>query len=134
MGSMEAPPAFLRIDTDNPTVFGFEITGQFTSADIENAYGLLDAAYEGHDKIDVLLRASGYDGFEWSALVETSTIKGKLKALKHIRRYALVGGPAWMGPMVGLVAPFTSIEARHFAAEDEAKAWEWLGAHPVETA
>lgn len=132
MSSMEAPPAFRRIDTDNANVFGFEIAGHFTAADIENAYGLLDAAYQGHDKIDVLLRASGYDGFDWSALVDATTIKGKMKALQHIRRYALVGGPAWMGPMVGLLSPLTSIETRHFAAEDEAKAWEWLGANPLE--
>lgn len=130
MKSMDAPPPFRRIDTDNPEVYAFEIVGHFTQADIENAYGLLDAAYEGHDKIDVLLRATGYDGFDWSALFDPMTFKGKMKALHHIRRYALVGGPAWMGPVVGLFAPLTSIETRHFADADEAKAWEWLGAKP----
>jgi uncharacterized protein YacL (UPF0231 family) len=132
MSSMDAPPVFRRIDTDKSDVFGFEIVGHFTNADVENAFGLLDAAYQGHDKIDVLLRASGYDGFDWSTLFNPDTFKGKLKAFQHIRRYALVGGPAWMGPMVGLIAPLTSIETKHFAAADEAKAWEWLGAKPAD--
>lgn len=132
MNSMEYPPPFRRIDTDSSEVYAFEIVGHFTAADIENAYGLLDAAYEGHDKIDVLLRATGYDGFDWSALFNATTFKGEMKALHHIRRYALVGGPVWIGPMVGLIAPFTSIETRHFAAADEAKAWQWLGANPVD--
>lgn len=132
MTSLEAMPPFRRIDTDSDNVFAFEIAGHFTSADIENAYGLLDAAYEGHDKIDILLRASGYDGFDWSALLDLTTYKGKMKALHHIRRYALVGGPVWMGPIVELFAPLASIETKHFDAADEAKAWEWLGAEPVE--
>lgn len=132
MNAMEKSPAIRRIDTDKDDVFGFEIAGRFTPADYENTYGLLDAAYKGHDKIDVLVRADGYDGFDWAPIFSPSTWKGEFSAFKHIRRYAVVGGPAWMGAVMGFVAPLTPIEIKHFATADEAKAWQWLGARPVE--
>ena len=32
------------------------IVGHFTAADLENAYGLLEAAYSEHDTVDLLVR------------------------------------------------------------------------------
>ncbi|ODT08053.1 MAG: hypothetical protein ABS58_04135 [Mesorhizobium sp. SCN 65-20] len=132
MSSMAAPPAIRRIETDRDDVFALEIVGRLTPADYENSYGLLDAAYREHDKIDILLRAEGYDGFDWSPIFSQSTWKEEFKAFKHIRRYAMVGGPAWMSTLTRFFSPLSPIEVRYFAPEDETKAWEWLGAEPIE--
>ncbi|MEO5322443.1 STAS/SEC14 domain-containing protein [Mesorhizobium sp. CC13] len=132
MASMDIRPAVRRIETDRNDVLGFEIVGRFTPADYENTYGLLDAAYRGQDKIDILVRAEGYEGFDWSPIFSSSTWKEEFKAFKHIRRYALVGGPAWIGAMMRFFAPLSPIEIRYFPPADEAKAWAWLGARPIE--
>jgi hypothetical protein len=56
----------------------------------------------------------------------------RAKSLRHLRRYAIVGGPLWIQASVTLMQPFLSIEMKTFETEDESKAWEWLSAEPAE--
>ncbi|APH72695.1 SpoIIAA family protein [Aquibium oceanicum] len=122
------PPHIRRMETGRDDAFGFEITGHITASDIENMFGLLEAAYELHDRIDVLVVVREFEGFDWSAALRKSTLSGKAHALKHIRRYAVVGGPGWMSAAMGFFKPFLSVEMRHFALDEEAEAWAWLDA------
>jgi len=133
MQATEPLPAIRRIDTERSDLCALEIVGHFTAPDLENAYGLLEAAYEQHDRIDLLVRITRYEGFDWSAAFDESTIRGKTHALRHIRKYAVVGGPAWMKIVLGVFGPLTPVKTRHFAAEDEAAAWQWIGGRPVES-
>lgn len=121
-------PTIRRIDATRDDLFAFEVAGRITAADLENAYGLLEAAYAKYPEIDVLVKISDYEGFDWEAL-GGGTLKGKAQALKHVRRYAVVGGPPWMKTVLNLFGPFTSVESKHF--DDEQEAWKWLGAAPV---
>jgi hypothetical protein len=134
MHPLDPVPAIRRIDTTREDLCALEIVGRFTAADLENAYGLLEGAYAVHDKIDLLVRISRYDGFDWSAAFTDATIRGKTRALLHIRKYALVGGPAWLRTVIGIFGPLTSIETRYFDADEEAAAWEWMDARPVASA
>ena len=127
MRPLEPVPAIRRIETDRADLCALDVVGHLTSADLENAFGLLEAAYVDHPAIDLLVRLSGYDGFDWDGVFATSTLRGKRNALRHVRRYAVVGGPAWISKSLGLFGRLTSMESRHFDAADEAAAWEWLG-------
>ncbi len=93
MTAIDPLPAIRRIDTDRDDLCALEVAGHFTSNDLENAYGLLEGAYAMHDKVDLLVRIKDYDGFDWGAVFDESTIRGKAQALRHIRNYAVVGGP-----------------------------------------
>jgi len=128
------PPSIRRIETDREDAYAFEITGHITSADMENLYGLLEAGYALHDKVDLLILIHDYEGFDWSAAFTETTMVGKTHALRHIRKYAIVGGPGWMRGVIGFFKPFISLEMSHFEADQAAAAWEWIGAHPVEDA
>ncbi|BCH24261.1 STAS/SEC14 domain-containing protein [Mesorhizobium sp. L-8-3] len=130
MQTTEPLPAIRRIDTDRPDLCALEVVGHFTAADLENAYGLLEAAYEEHDKIDLLVRLSQYEGFDWGAAFDQSTIRGKTKALRRIRKYAVVGGPAWIRIVLGIFGPLTPVQTRHF--DTDAGAWEWIGGQPLD--
>jgi len=55
----------------------------------------------------------------------------KLKALHRVERYAVVGGPLWLAAWVAAVAPVLRLEVRHFPADEETEAWDWLAATPV---
>ena len=131
MHQFEPVPAIRRIETDRDDLCALEIVGRFTAADLENAYGLLEAAYLALEKIDLLVRITHYDGFDWSAVFTRSTARGKTRALRHIRKYAVVGGPGWMRAVIGIFGPLTSIRTKHFDTADESKAWEWIGGRPV---
>ncbi|MGN6464151.1 MAG: STAS/SEC14 domain-containing protein [Rhizobiaceae bacterium] len=131
MGTMEAPIAIRRLDTDREDVFAFDIVGHITAADVENIYGLLEGAYAIHDEIDMLVRIKDYDGVDWDAAMRDFGLLGKTHALKHIRKYAVVGGPGWVGPMISVFKPFFSISMKHFAADKETEAWRWIGAREI---
>ena len=132
MRPLEPVPAIRRIETDRSDVCALEVAGYLTAADLENVYGLLQAAYANHEKVDLLVRLSGYDGFDWRAVFTASTLRGERQALRHIRKYALVAAPGWMRIMLSTFSPLTSIESRNFEAAEEDAAWAWLGARPVD--
>lgn len=124
----ENPPNIRRIDTNREDAFAFKIVGHLSVSDAENFFGLLQGAYELHDKIDVLIILHDYEGFDWQAAFKQQTILGKTRALRHIRKYAIVGGSEWMGSMTTLFRPFFPMEMRHFETESEEEAWSWIGA------
>lgn len=130
----ENPPSVRRVETDREDACAFEITGRVSAADMENLYGLLEAEYALHDKIDLLVLIHDYEGFDWSAAFTETTMAGKTHALRHIRKYAVVGGPDWMRGVIGFARPFLSIEMKHFELDQAGAAWTWIGANPVEPA
>ena len=128
----ENVPVVRRILTDREDVFAFEIEGHLDDASLENLYGLLDAAYADHEEIDLLIRLTGYDGMDWSAAFSESMISLREKSLKHLRRYAIVGGPFWLQSSVTLLQPFLSIDIRTFEDDEETEAWQWLETKPID--
>ena len=131
MGIMEPPASICRLDTDREDVFAFDVVGHIKAPDVENIYGLLEGAYSLHDKIDMLVRIKDYEGVDWDAAMKDFRLLGKTHALKHIRRYAVVGGPGWIGAMIAVFNPFFRIEMKHFDTAEEARAWTWIGASEV---
>ena len=127
----EDVPVIRRIPTNRDDVFAFAIEGHLNDAALENLYGLLDAAYEEHDEIDLLIRLTGYDGVDWGAAFSESMLSMRAKSLRHLRRYAIVGGPLWIQASATLMQPFISIELRVFEEEEEKEAWSWLEAKPA---
>ncbi len=128
MNYLEAVPAIRRIDTDRDDLFAIDIVGEVNSADAENLYGLLEAACELHPRLDVLVRLTGFETAVWSETSPQTVRQGREVALAHVARCATVGGPDWTGRLRAKLQP--GQELRYFSAEDEAKAWEWLGAEP----
>ncbi|MDN2566138.1 STAS/SEC14 domain-containing protein [Aquibium sp. A9E412] len=130
MSEYSPPPVVRRIETDRADAYAFEITGHIAAPDVENAYGLLEAAYRQHDKIDLIVLIHDYEGFDWNAILTDATMLGKTNALKHIRKYAVVGGPGWMAGAIAVFRPFVSVEMKHFAADEADEAWAWIDARP----
>jgi hypothetical protein len=124
-------PAVRRIDTDREDLFAIDVVGHVAAADAENLFGLLEAAYALHPKIDVLVRLIDHDGVDWADVSDETVEQGKAHAVEHINRCAAIGEPNWIPDVQGL---FTSspVELRHFKAEDGAAAWEWLGAKAID--
>lgn len=131
MNIIDPPVAVRRIDTNRADAYAFEVAGQLSTSDIQNLHGLLEGAYQLHDKIDLLIRIADHEGFSWSTALRESTLFGRTRTLRHLRRYALVGGPGWMAAMIGFFHPFSSVEVRHFDSSEEADAWDWIGASEI---
>lgn len=132
MTLLERMPAARRIETTAGQAQAFELAGHISEADIENLYGLLEGAYAIHPEIDLLIRFVDYDGIDWKTLFSKTAASGGSHASRHIRRTALVGGPDWIATAAGFLAPFVSLDLKHFEAGDEALAWAHIGAAPAE--
>jgi len=128
MPMLESMPAVRQIETDRSDLFAIDVVGHVSSADVENLYGLLEAAYALHPRIDVLVRMVDHDGVDWSDVDEQTIREGKAHARDHVRRCATIGEPDWTADLTGWFSSTEPVELRHFAAEDEADAWAWLEA------
>ncbi|MER9213722.1 STAS/SEC14 domain-containing protein [Mesorhizobium sp. M0663] len=131
MNFLEAVPAVRRIDTDREDLFAIDVVGHVAAADAENLFGLLEAAYALHPKIDVLVRLIDHEGVDWADVSDETIEQGIAHAVEHIGRCAAIGEPNWIPEAIAFLPASLPIELRHFEAEDEAAAWEWLGANPI---
>ena len=129
MHSLDAVPAIRRIETDRADLLAIDVVGSVSPADAENLFGLLEAAYALHRKIDVLVRLVDYKEMDWSGLSGQTLENGKAQALEHVQRCATIGEPDWTGHVKGI---FTRIpvDLRYFDTGNEREAWNWLGAMP----
>ncbi len=127
---VKAPtPSLHRLRTTHDSVRAFVVDGPLRAADVRALSDDLETAYARHDTIRLLVRIEDY-GVRPSAFTE-NLLQAKLKALQRVDRYAMVGGPDWVGRMVALLNPLMTLEVKHVARSDEPEAWDWLGAEPI---
>ncbi len=119
-------PALSRIETKRDDVYAFALDGHLSQAESDEMYRTLEEAYQKHDQINLLIRIGRFDGFEWRTLFSESTVIGKLHAIRHLRRYAVVGGPSWFATATRFFNPLFRVEVRHFDYDAEAEAWTWI--------
>ncbi len=123
-------PGLTRIPTNRDDVYAYAIRDTLSARDVETLIPEMEAAFAAHDEVDFLVRIESFPAVPWGAFTR-DLFQTKLDALRHVRRYALVGGPAWMRGVVSTVDPLMKADLRSFDLDEEAQAWHWLGAEPV---
>ncbi len=114
------------IDTDNPNLFAYEINGVVTKDLVQKIIPKMQAAFEKHDKIDLLVKVHNYSGVSPEVLIMPSLYSLKIAAMSHVRRYAVVGAKNWMKQCVDIFKPFISMDVRTFDLDKEDEAWKWI--------
>ena len=128
MNFLDSVPAIRRIEASRDDLFAIDIVGHVSAADGENLFGLMEAAYALYPRIDVLVRLVDYDGVDWAHIADETLKQGAVHALDHVGRCATIGEPDWTRDARHVLP---TIEFRHFEADEEAAAWQWLGAQPI---
>lgn len=131
MRPLERVPAVRKIETDRPDLFAVEITGEFSSADAENLCGLLEGAYAIHDRLDLLVRISNLDDVDLSDMSPETKDFMRDHVTMHVGRCAIVDESGWADAVTRLLKPGGSVELQRFPPQDEAQAWEWVGAREI---
>jgi hypothetical protein len=124
--------ALTLIETERPDVFGFELAGRIGAEEMHALVARIDELMESRPgPVRILGR---FTDFRMPAPggLDADYVRMKLKALHKVERYAVVGGPLWLTAWVSAVAPLLKLDVRHFPLDEEADAWAWLGAAPVE--
>lgn len=123
--------ALTLIETSNPDVFAFELAGRIGAEEMHALVTRINALMDGRPgPVRLLARFKDFRMPAPSA-VDGDYLRMKLKALHRVERYAVVGGPPWLATWISATSPLFRPELRHFAADQEAEAWNWLGAAPV---
>ncbi len=118
--------AVSRLSTEREDVFAYEVNGHVSTEELDDISLELDKAYKRFDRINLLVRLRSWDGIDWtSAFSETSFI-GRLRAISHVERYAVVGGPSWIAIAVRFCPQMFSMKVRHFDNADFGDAWTWV--------
>lgn len=131
MNFLDSVPAIRRIETSRDDLLAIDVVGHISAADGENLFGLMEAAYALHPRIDVLVRLVDHDGVDWANIAEETLKQGTAHAMEHVGRCAAIGEPDWTADARHALRDSPSIEFKHFETEDEAAAWQWLGVQPT---
>jgi SpoIIAA-like len=119
------------VRTTKPDVVAFEVEGKIRSEDMRLLVTTFDDALRAHERLRVLVRFRNFDGISLDALRNEALWSVKMRGLRQVERYALIGGPAWLEQVVQGFAPMVRTETRHFRPDEEDRAWEWLEAKPA---
>lgn len=125
MSTLNDPPTVRRIDSPRADLFAVEIAGHVSASDVENLYGLLEGFYILHERIDLLIRIVDNEGVDWDRVSPETVRAAGEHAERYIARCAMIGENRATRRIAEIFCP-PGAELRHFAAEDENDAWEWL--------
>jgi hypothetical protein len=118
------------IPTSRPDVIGFEVDGTLRTPELEATVAFFAEALRAERPVSLLARLKHIGGAELATFAWPEFIKLKLQALRHVKRYALVGGPPWVRAWADALDGLFEANIRHFAEGDEPAVWAWLGAEP----
>lgn len=113
-------------DTPRPDLVAFEIKDKITKPDIEWMSSLTDQAMQQHEQIDMLLIMANYEGSELGAKFDGYANSVKARSVAHIRKYVVVGAPAFAEAMIKLSGLIMPVETKTFDLADEDAAWAYL--------
>lgn len=120
-----------QLQVDNPAVFAFTIRGQVSEEDMKAMAATMNAAFDTHDSVSMLLIFAVYDGSETGAGLNAETLKSQFRSLSHVDKYAVVGAPPAAAGMINAMDKLIPVDARTFDAADEQEAWRFVGAQPL---
>lgn len=124
LGKEPAGPGLMLLEDGTDGVLAYRIDGRLTRADVETVFAAFETAAAGDRRIDLMLVARDWDGFQLSIL-NRELMGDKFAAIGKVRRYAIVGAPSWMAMAAQAMDPMLPMDIRTFdmAARDEARAW-----------
>lgn len=119
-------PSIIELSSDDPNVSAFEVNGTIRTEDIELSKKMMVAFMNDEPPRRLLVRIVNLKGLQPTTLFDSQMIAMKQEARKHVDRYAVVGGPAWLQHLVRSMAPLFSFEIRTFELDEEQNAWDWV--------
>lgn len=109
-----------------PDLLAFEIRSKIEKEDIEWMARRVEEGFERFDTIDMMIVIPHYEGAELGAVFDAEALKAQMRSARHVRRYAVVGAPAWAEAMINLLSPLSPVEAKTFAAGEADAARRWV--------
>lgn len=120
-----------EIPTDTETVFAFRILDEVRSEDLHEMAAQMNARFDRHDDVNMLLFFESDGGREAGATFDLEVLKSQARSLDKVSRYAVVGAPDTAATMVERFGAVLPVESKAFDTGQEEAAWAFVGARPA---
>jgi hypothetical protein len=107
-------------------IAGLELVGRLDREEAERVLDTLRARLAGTSCSKLMVVVRKWHGFEPDAALSSHAMNAKMELLKHLDRYALLGGPEWLRAMAGTFGALVTPEVRTFDLDEEDAALRWL--------
>lgn len=121
-----------QIPVDNPLVYAFRISGEINAEDMRAMGAIMNDAFDAHSSVSMLLIFDQFEGLEAGAGFDKETFTSQFRSLAKVDKYAVVGAPSVAATMINVMDEFIPTDARTFLRSEEAVAWAFVGASPVQ--
>lgn len=120
--------AFRELDLGKPGIAAFEVVGRLDGAESERGLTMVEQRLADPDCAKLMMVIPDWHGFEADLLFSPKLMSSKLKLIDEIERYAIVGGPSWVGGTAQIIGALVKPEIKAFDLDDLDDAVEWLNA------
>lgn len=118
-----------QFDAGRPWIYAFRITGEVTSDDMEAMAQTMNAAFDAHADVDMMLVFISGEGSEAGASLDAEVMKSQFRSLSNVRHYVAVRAPDAAESMIRTMDTVMPVDARTF--QSEAEAMDFLHAQPT---
>ena len=126
--------AFRELDLGRSDIAAFEVVGRLDGQESDRGIAMVEERLNRPNCSKLMMVIRHWHGFEAELLFSPSLLSSKLKLIDKIDRYAIVGGPSWVGGLAETMGMLIKPEIKAFALDDQNEALEWLGPALVEPA
>lgn len=118
--------AFREFDAGEAGIAAFEITGRIDGAAAEAGLALVEERLAAPDCEKLLVVIRNWHGFDAGLLFDSRLFSRKLDLIDRIERYAIVGGPEWLGGMAETFGKVMKPRIKAFELDELEEALGWL--------
>jgi hypothetical protein len=118
--------AFSELDLGDPSIAAFQLAGRLDSAESERGIAMVEARIKDPECSKLMMVIRRWHGFDAELLFDFGLMRSKLGLIDQIERYAIVGGPDWIGGTAQLMGKLVKPKIHAFDLDEQDKAVAWL--------
>lgn len=115
-----------QLPSERPDLLVFEVRDAIPAEDMSWMADEVDQAFSSLGTIDLLILMRNYRGAEAASAIDPKVMKVQWRSLGNIRRYGVVGAPAWARVMIELFDVIIPVDAKTFDLGEEEEARRWM--------
>lgn len=118
--------AFTELNVGDPSIAAFQLAGRLDSAESERGIAMVEARLKDSSCSSLMMVIKSWHGFEAELLFDFGLMRSKLGLIDEIERYAIVGGPSWIGGTAQIMGALVKPDIRAFDEDEQEEALAWL--------
>jgi len=121
-----------RIKSNKQNVLAFSLEGKLNANQVRAMADVMNEMFDCYGEIRLLLFINAHEGQDLSAMLDPKLLLVKIKEFASLEKFAVVGASDISDITIETFSGILSMDAETFEASQKEKAWEFIGASPVQ--